>query len=101
MSFKYETHMHTSEVSACAVSPAAEQVRAYSARGYAGVIVTDHFINGFSTCPGKLPWDKKMKHIVSGYELAKKAGDKYGMDVFLGWEFTIRGSDFLTYGLAL
>jgi hypothetical protein len=93
--------MHTSEVSACAVSTAAEQVRAYKARGYAGIIITDHFINGYSTCPKKLPWDKKMKHIISGYDEAKKAGKKYGLDVFLGWEFTIKGSDFLTYGLGL
>jgi len=101
MEYLYETHMHTSEVSGCAVSTAEQQVRSYKNRGYAGIIVTDHFINGYSTCPKKLPWDKKMNHIVSGYLEAKKAGDKCGLDVFFGWKFTIRGSDFLTYGLDL
>ncbi|MDR2571381.1 MAG: PHP domain-containing protein [Oscillospiraceae bacterium] len=101
MEFIYETHMHTSEVSRCAISTAAQQVAAYKKRGYAGIIVTDHFINGYSTCPKNLPWEQKMRHIVSGYVNAKEAGDKYGLDVFLGWEFTIRGSDFLTYGLDL
>jgi len=101
MEFLYETHMHTMEVSACARSPAAQQVAVYKKRGYTGVIITDHFINGYSTCPKQLPWDKKMKFFVSGYEEAKKAGDICGLDVFLGWEFTIRGTDFLTYGLEL
>ena len=99
--YLYETHMHTSEVSACANSTAVEQVCAYHNRGYAGIIVTDHFINGYSTCPTNLPWAQKMEHIVSGYESAKTAGEHCGLAVFLGWEFRIRGADFLTYGLDL
>jgi len=101
MEYKYETHMHTAEVSACAVKYAAQQVAAYKDRGYTGVIITDHFINGYTTCPKELPWDEKMRYIVTGYEEAKKTGDKIGIDVFLGWEFTVKGSDFLTYGLGL
>jgi len=99
--FWYETHMHTSEVSRCAVNTAAEQVRAYKDRGYAGIIITDHFVNGYSTCPRNAPWDVRMKHIISGYTAAKTEGDILGLDVFLGWEFTVKGSDFLTYGLDL
>ena len=101
MEFLYETHMHTSEVSACARATAEQQVVLYKKMGYTGVIITDHFINGYTTCPKKFPWKKKMEFFVSGYENAKKAGDMCGLDVFLGWEFTIRGSDFLTYGLDL
>jgi len=101
MKYLYETHMHTSEVSGCAVSTAAEQVRAYKSRGYAGIIVTDHFINGWTTCPTHLPWKDKMNYIASGYKKAKIEGDKCGLDVFFGWEFTVRGSDFLTFGLDL
>jgi hypothetical protein len=93
--------MHTSEVSACATSTAAQQVYTYKKMGYAGIIVTDHFINGYSTCPVDLPWTNTMKFFASGYQAAKKAGDSCGLDVFFGWEFTIRGSDFLTYGLDL
>jgi hypothetical protein len=99
MGFKYETHMHTSEVSGCAISTAAEQVHAYINRGYTGIIITDHFFNGNSTCPLRLPWSEKIRHFISGYEAAKREGDLYGLDVFFGWEFTYRGSDFLTYGL--
>ena len=101
MEYLYETHMHTSEVSGCGASSAKQQVYNYKKRGYTGIIVTDHFINGYSTCPPDLPWEKKMKHMVTGYLRAKEVGDECGLDVFLGWEFTVRGSDFLTYGLDL
>ena len=99
MAFLYETHMHTSEVSKCAVNTAAEQVKAYKNRGYTGIIVTDHFVHGYSNCPQHLPWDKKIDFIMTGYYNAKKAGEKYGLQVFLGWEFPDYGWDFLTYGL--
>jgi len=93
--------MHTSEVSACAGSTAAQQVHSYKQNGYTGIIITDHFTNGYSTCPKEKPWDIQMKHFFKGYEIAKKAGDECGLDVFFGWEYTIDGSDFLTYGLDL
>ena len=93
--------MHSSEVSGCAIKTAAAQVQHYKNKGYAGVIITDHFTNGFTNCPGYLSWNDKMRFTASGYEAAKKEGDKLGIDVFFGWEFTIRGSDFLTYGLDL
>jgi len=99
MEFLYETHMHTAEVSGCAINSAEQQVVTYKSKGYTGIIVTDHFINGYSNCPKDLNWEQKMNFFVSGYSAAKKAGDRYGLDVFFGWEFTIRGADFLTYGL--
>jgi predicted metal-dependent phosphoesterase TrpH len=99
MRYLYETHMHTSKVSACASSTPAEQARAYKDRGYAGVIVTEHFINGNSVCPKNLPWKEKMNFYMSGYEETAAEGAKCGLDVFFGLEFTIRGSDFLTYGI--
>jgi predicted metal-dependent phosphoesterase TrpH len=75
-------------------------VRAYKARGYAGIIVTDHFLNGNSACPRNLDWDKKMEFVLSGYVKAKAEGDKCGLDVFLGWEWCLAGTEFLTYGLS-
>jgi len=93
--------MHTSPVSACAaVSPTA-QVHAYKRRGYTGIIITDHFVNGNTGCPRNLSWDKKMEFFVNAYETAKQAGDSCGLDVFFGWEYSIHGSDFLTYGLTV
>jgi len=100
-SYLYETHMHTAEVSDCASATAAEQVRFYKAKGYAGVIITDHFINGNSNCPRHLSWKGKMKHVASGYLAAAEEGAKRGLDVFFGIEYAIRGQEFLTYGIDL
>ena len=46
--YRYETHMHTSQASACAFSTGAEMARAYAAAGYTGIFITDHFFNGNS-----------------------------------------------------
>ena len=99
MAFCYETHMHTSESSGCARNSAAEQVQAYKARGYAGIIITDHFLNGYTTSPKDLPWAHKMRYVAAGYQNALEEGERCGLDVFFGWEFNIGGSDLLTYGL--
>ena len=99
MEFLYETHMHTSEICACGVSTAVEQVQAYKKRGYTGIIITDHFINGNSHRTYAHTWKEKMEWFITGYLKAKEEGDKCGIDVFFGWEYSIRGSDFLTYGL--
>ena len=99
--FLYETHVHTSNVSACAVSTGAEQAYVYKARGYTGIIVTDHFFNGNIRFNAASRWDKKIEFFMSGYNEAKEEGDKMGLDVFFGWEYSIYGADFLTYGLGI
>ncbi|MCL1820232.1 MAG: PHP domain-containing protein [Oscillospiraceae bacterium] len=100
-SFLYETHMHTSPVSKCAAVTPAEQARIYKKRGYTGVIVTDHFVNGYSSgCSRSLPWKEKIAFFMSGYEDVRREGSKLGLDVFPGWEYTIGELDFLTYGLS-
>ncbi|MCL2204085.1 MAG: PHP domain-containing protein [Defluviitaleaceae bacterium] len=97
--YLYETHLHTAPVSACASNTPQEMVRAYQALGYTGFIVTDHFFNGNTGCPPKRAWAEKVDFFLSGYRAAKKEGDALDFDVFLGWEYAIRGSEFLTYGL--
>lgn len=97
--YKYETHMHTLEASACANSSGAEMADKYKAEGYTGIIVTDHFFNGNSAVPFSLPWKERIELYCTGYENAKKRGDKIGLDVFFGFEFGDGGSDYLVYGL--
>ena len=99
--YLYETHLHTSEVSACASATAIEQVHNYKARGYAGIIITNHFIQGYVHHDKTLPWHERIVQNTIGYELAKKEGDKIGLDVFFGFEHNIDGSDFLTYGISI
>lgn len=97
--YLYETHMHTSEASACAKNNAVEMIDAYKKAGYAGVVVTNHFFYGNTAVDRKLPWDEWVKEFCVGYELAKAEGDKIGLSVFFGWESGYRGTEFLVYGL--
>jgi hypothetical protein len=98
--FLYETHLHTFPSSACATAPPCAQVRAYKNRGFSGIIVTDHFTNGNSGCPGGLTWNEKMDFFIRGYENAKAEGDLCGLDVFFGFEFCVGDIEFLAYGLS-
>jgi len=98
--YLYETHLHTAEVSKCARSTAEEQVKLYKSLGYAGICVTDHYLNGNTSVPRDIQWSERVDLFVRGYENAKEAGEKYGIDVFFGFEYTIpNGNDFLIYGL--
>lgn len=97
--YKYETHLHTAEGSACAKTPAAEMVKAHKDAGYDGIFITDHFFNGNSAVPRELPWEDRVELYCRGYEKALKAGEKAGLSVFFGVEFTVQGADFLLYGL--
>jgi histidinol phosphatase-like PHP family hydrolase len=97
--YRYETHLHTNEASACAQVSAVEHVRTYKELGYAGIIVTDHFFNGNSSVPRNLPWEQRVDLLCRGYENAKKEGDRVGLSVFFGWEANYNGTEFLIYGL--
>jgi len=106
--YKYELHLHTAESSLCAVATAKQQVQKYKERGYQGIVVTDHFINGNSRADilhdhtrTDFDWHNTMKTVIEGYKNAKIEGDKIGLDVFFGWEFGPKctGTDLLTYGL--
>lgn len=97
--YLYEPHLHTAEVSRCASNPAAAQAAFYKNAGFDGMIVTDHFLGGNTTVPSHLPWEERVELFCRGYELAKIEGEKLGLDVFFGWEYSYMGIDFLTYGL--
>lgn len=71
----------------------------YKDMGYTGLIISDHFFNGNTAVPKDLPWEERIEQFCKGYEVAKARGDKIGIDVFLAWENSYRGNDFLTYGL--
>ena len=58
--FLYDVHVHTSEASKCAPQSAAEMVEEYHAKGYRGIIVTDHFLNGNTRVPADLPWKERV-----------------------------------------
>jgi len=100
VSFLYETHLHTSEASRCSVSGGAEYISGYIEKGYSGIIVTDHFFNGNTAIPRKLPWKEWVNLFCRGYEAALNEGERRGLKVFFGWEETFEScDDYLVYGL--
>lgn len=95
--FLIETHMHTSEASACGNSSGQEMARKYKEMGYDAIIITDHFFNGNSCIDRKLSWHDKVSAFTEGYNSAKAEGDKIGIKVFFGFEYNHRGAEFLVY----
>ena len=97
--YVYETHLHTSQASACGKNTGGEIAKACKAAGYSGIIVTDHFFYGNTAIDRSLPWRDWVVKFCQGYEDAKKVGDQISLKVFFGWEAGYNGSDFLIYGL--
>jgi len=98
--YKYETHLHTCQGSACGVSSGADYVKAYKELGYSGIFVTDHFFGGNTAVPYDIPWKDRIEKYCSGYEAALKACDNDPtFKVFFGLEQTFDGDDYLIYGL--
>ena len=98
--FKYDVHVHTSETSSCGKVPAVQVVRMYKDAGYKGIIITDHFFNGFFDSLGSISWESKIDSFLCGYKSAKSEGDKVGLTVILGMEMRFNNSpnDYLVYG---
>ena len=105
MAYRYETHLHSMEGSACGRVSARDYVKAYQDAGFAGIFITDHFYNGNCRPDRDLPWEDFVNQFCSGYEAAKEEGDKLGFQVFFGLEerFHTAGEpnmdEWLIYGL--
>ena len=97
--YLYETHLHTSEASACARSTGEEMARACKEYGYTGIFVTDHNWGGNTAIDRGLPWEEWVEAFGQGYEHAKAEGDRIGLEVFFGYEAGYCGTEFLIYGI--
>lgn len=97
--YVYETHLHTSQASACARNTGAEMARACYEAGYTGIMVTDHFFYGNSCVDKTLSWQDWVEAFCAGYEDARAEGARLGLQVFFGWEACYQGTEFLIYGL--
>lgn len=102
MGYLYETHCHSSQCSLCAISTAQELVRAYCIKGYAGLVLTDHFIWGNTAVPRHLPWEERMRRYYRAYLDAKEAAAGLDFDVIFGFEHAYGdGKEVLVYGVEL
>lgn len=102
MLYRYETHCHANACSKCAHSTPQELVRAYKAAGFAGLVLTDHFIHGYTCVDQSLPWEERMRHYYQAYLDAKAEGDRLDFDVIFGIEHAYGGGqEVLVYGIDL
>lgn len=97
--YLYETHLHTAESSACAVSRGVQMAKACKEYGYAGIFVTDHNWGGNTAVDKSLPWEEWVDKFEQGYLQAAEEGKKHGLDVFFGYEAGYDGTEFLIYGV--
>lgn len=97
--YLYETHLHTFPVSKCAKAGVRENLEFYKSAGFAGVFITNHFIDGNINMDKKQPYEALIEFYFSDYEEALKIGREIGLPVFSGVESSYKGTDFLIYGL--
>ena len=97
--YKYELHCHTSDVSLCASSTAAEAVQFYKERGYDGVVITDHYSPQTFLFHRAFMPHKYIDHYLKGYRKAKEAaGDGFTVLWAVEVRFFFTIDDFLIYG---
>lgn len=97
--YLYETHLHTSEASACARNSAVDMAKSAKEAGYSGIFITNHNWGGNTCIHLKLPWDAWVHAFCQGYREAKEWGDANDFDVFFGYEAGYNGTEFLIYGV--
>ena len=100
--YKYETHCHTSETSACGHLTAYETIKAYKKAGFSGVCITDHYrADVWEFLLEGITVKQKVHSYFSGIRAAREAGDEFGIDIIAGMEltFTEYPFDYLVYGI--
>ncbi len=102
MEYLYDFHVHSSECSGCASSTLVEMVHAYKKAGYAGIVITNHFLRGYNCVPSGLSWEEKMHRYWDCYVDAKKAADELDFDLHFGIEEGYgQAQEVLFYGIDL
>lgn len=97
--YLYETHLHTYPVSKCARANVYESMDFYKQKGYDGVFITNHFLDGNINIDLSASYEEKIEFYFSDYEEGLNYGKVIGLKVFSGAELSYKGTDFLVYGL--
>ena len=94
---KYDTHVHTSEVSSCGKVDANTLVQLYKKAGYSGIVITDHYTKDYFESLPYTNWQQKVDQFLSGYTTAFEEGKEVGLKVILGMElrFSENFNDYL------
>ena len=76
----YETHLHTSPVSKCGRFSVRDNLLFYKRMGYAGVFITNHFLDGNFGGDRSLSYEEQIEFYFSEVDEAKRLGEEIGID---------------------
>ncbi len=97
--YRIELHAHTDPVSPCGELTPAELILRLHNKNYHTVVITNHFRRGIPCAKGENP----VTAFIEGYRDTKAEGEKYGMTVLLGAEYSFEQDDddneYLLYGI--
>lgn len=96
--YRYETHLHTWPVSKCAKVSVEENLIFYKKLGFAGVFLTNHFVDGNLNMDKAAPFKDRVEFFYSDLDQARRLGAQMGIQVFGGVEMSFKHTDFLVYG---
>ena len=100
MKYKYQLHTHLAPTSRCARTTPKELVQELYNGGYAGCVLTNHFIHGNTGIDRELPWEQFVAAYERDYLECKKEAEKYGLDILFGIEEGVEDfKEILCYGL--
>ena len=101
MTYLYDTHVHTMEVSPCCHVDAKEMINLYHKKNFKGLVITDHYFDWYFDNLGNISWEEKIESYMKGYKNAKDEAKKFDMDVILGLEIRFKEhiNDYLIYGV--
>ena len=97
--FKYEMHIHSSPCSGGG-DDIENHIRTLIAKGYSGMVITNHFIFGDTGIDRSLPWDKFVEEYKEDYLRGRRLADELDFDLLFGIEEHIgSGREILIYGI--
>ena len=96
--YRIELHAHTKPISRCSELDPYEIVEIYNAKGYDGIVITNHFILSDLQVSSK---QEGIKAYVDCFEKTREYAEKCGMKAYLGAEirFTENSNDYLIFGV--
>ena len=98
--FKYQLHAHTKPCSACSQMTPEQLILALKNGGYQGVVITNHFYNGYTGVDRDLAWHDFVKAYEDDYLELKKHALSYDIDVLFAVEEHIGdGLEIICYGI--
>lgn len=100
MGYFYDLHVHSKECSGCAATYVRDMVPASKAAGYAGFVLTNHFLTGNNCIPKEYSWEEKVRCYWNAYLEGKRVGDEMDFDVLFGLEHNYgNAQEILIYGI--